>query len=306
MKRKRTQRKYEMRTITPDLSLDGKRSQQQRPAATGNIVREQLDLVRHAIRAVALGHKPLQLIGSEPGLGKSFTTLQELKALGIPVNYVAPANVFAFVKALYDHRNDKILVLDDCDALARSERVAGITKMAFGPTRTVVWDTIEARDNAAKEGHDDHDPNIPPPLFKVRCGLIWLSNIDFTEDDAVNVAKHMAPHFKALCSRGLDPIWIDTSDEEDLFQYCVWLGTEGNMLRSLRLSKSVSEAAIAWFIEDRNYLKEISPRQLRRAAEMIQAVGESARLLQTLLFNEEVRHLPAMRVPKINSGGKWA
>jgi hypothetical protein len=276
-----------------------------RATATRNLIREQLDLVREAIRAVAHGHKRMQLIGSEPGLGKTFTTLQELRALGIRAENVAPANEAALVKTLYDHRDGKVLVLDDCDTLARSERVAGITKMAFGPTRTVVWDTVEARKNALKEGHDDHDPNTPPPRFKVRCGLIWLTNVNFTDTAANSVEKHMAAHFRALCSRGLDPIWIDTSNEQDLFQYCIWLGTEGNMLRSLRMSKSLSERAVAWFIENRDYLKEVSPRQLVRAAEMIQAVGEKARLLQTLLWNEQVRHLPGMPVPRLIGAGKW-
>ncbi len=86
------------------------------PAAAVSSVREQVDMARHAIRAVAQGRKPMQLIGSEPGLGKTYITLQELRRLGIKVENVAPANPSAFVKTLFDHRNDEVLVLDDCDA----------------------------------------------------------------------------------------------------------------------------------------------------------------------------------------------
>ena len=272
------------------------------PAAAVSSVREQVDMARHAIRAVAQGRKPMQLIGSEPGLGKTYITLQELRRLGIKVENVAPANPSAFVKTLFDHRNDEVLVLDDCDALARSEVVAGIAKMAWGPTRLVIRDTVEARKNALAD-ESKHDPNIPPQRFKVRCRLIWLTNIDFT--DPANVEKHMATHFRAMCSRGLDPVWIDTSSIKDLFEYCVWLGTDGNMLRSLGMPKSVAEEAVAWFIENRNRLKEVSPRQLVRAARMIQGMEEDRRLLQTLLSASEQRSLPGMRAPRIIGAGKW-
>jgi hypothetical protein len=267
-----------------------------------NSVREQLESARQIIRAVAQGRKPMQLIGSEPGLGKTYITLQELRRLGIKVENVAPANGSAFVKTLFDHRNDEVLVLDDCDALARSEVVAGIAKMAWGPTRLVIRDTVEARKNALAD-ESKHDPNIPPQRFKVRCRLIWLTNIDFT--DPANVEKHMAPHFRAMCSRGLDPVWIDTSSIKDLFEYCVWLGTDGNMLRSLGMPKSVAEEAVAWFIENRNRLKEVSPRQLVRAARMIQGMEEDRGLLKTLLSAREERNLPGMRAPRIIGAGKW-
>jgi hypothetical protein len=264
-------------------------------------VRDQLDAARHVIRAVAQGHKPMQMIGSEPGLGKTYITLQGLKALGIRVENVAPANDAAFVKTLYDHRNDEVLVLDDCDALARSERVAGIAKMAWGLSRLVIRDTVEARKNALADDCK-RDPTIPPPRFEVRCRLIWLTNIDFT--DPANVEKHMAPHFRAMCSRGLHPIWIDTSDVEDLFRYCVSLVTDENMLRNLQLRKPDAEKAVAWFIENRNYLKEISPRCLVHIATLIQ--GRSEQLLRTLRYDQPKRNIPAMRAPRIIGAGKWA
>jgi hypothetical protein len=265
-----------------------------------NGVREQLDMARDAIRAVARGHKPMQMIGSDPGLGKTYMTLQELKALGIRVENVAPANDTAFVKTLFDHRNDEILVLDDCDALARSERVAGIAKMAWGLSRLVIRDTVEARKNALADDCK-RDPTIPPPRFEVRCRLIWLTNIDFT--DPANVEKHMAPHFRAMCSRGLHPIWIDTSDVDDLFRYCIWLGTEGQMLRNLQLRKADAEKAIAWFIENRNHLKEVSPRQLVHVATLIQ--GRSDQLLRLLRHDQPNWHIPARPIPRIIGAGKW-
>src|SRR5438034_4509425 len=69
-----------------------------------NAVREQIEAVRHLIRAVGRGDKLMQLICSESGLGKTWIVGHELKKLGIKVEPLAPANDAAFVKALYDHR----------------------------------------------------------------------------------------------------------------------------------------------------------------------------------------------------------
>jgi len=275
-----------------------------------NAVREQIEAVRHLIRAVARGDKMMQLICSNPGIGKTWIVEQELRRLGIKVALVAPDNVAAFTKALYDHRDDQVLVLDDFDALARSERVASIAKMAWGPTRTVVRHTVEARKNTAREeaGSDKFDPSIPPGDFKIRCRLIWLSNLNY-EDPATVINARMVPHFRALCSRSLDPVWIDTSDEEELFNYCVWLGTEGNMLNNKQMKKEIAEKAVAWFIEHRNYLTEISPRRLVQAAEYFQQrLGDAEPyMLGRLLSAKAERNLfpGGMPIPKIIGAGKW-
>jgi hypothetical protein len=275
-----------------------------------NFVREQIESVRHLIRAVGRGDKLMQLICSEPGLGKTWIVGQELKNLGIKVEPLAPDNVAAFTKALYDHRDSQVLLLDDFDALARSERVAGIAKMAWGPTRTVVRHTVEARQNAAREeaGDEKFDPSIPPGDFKIRCRLIWLSNLNY-EDPATVIKSKMVPHFQALCSRGLDPVWIDTSDEEDLFRYVTWLGTEGNMLNNMQMKKEIAEKAIAWFIVNRNRLTEISPRRLVQAAEYFQQRLRNAEpyMLGRLLSAKAERNLfpGGMAIPKIIGAGKW-
>ena len=275
-----------------------------------NAVREQIEAVRHLIRAVGRGDKLMQLICSEPGLGKTWIVGHELKKLGIKVEPLAPANDAAFVKALYDHRDDQVVVFDDFDALARSEGVVSIAKMAWGPTRTVVRHTVEARKNTAREeaGDDKFDSSIPPGDFKIRPGLIWLSNLNY-EDPAMVINARMVPHFRALCSRSLDPVWIDTSDEEDLFRYCIWLGTEGNMLNDKQMKKEIAEKAIAWFIEHRNRLTEVSPRRLGDAAEYFQqrlGDAEPYMLGRLLSAKPERNVLPGgMAIPKIIGAGKW-
>jgi len=274
-----------------------------------NTVREQIEAVRHLIRAVGRGDKLMQLICSNPGIGKTWIVKQELRRLGIKVEPLAADNVAAFTKALYDHKDDQVLLLDDFDALARSERVVGIAKMAWGPTRTVVRHTVEARKNTAREeaGDDKFDPSIPPGNFKIRCGLIWLSNLNY--EDPANIKKHMAPHFRALCSRSLDPVWIDTSNEEDLFRYVLWLGTTGNMLNDMQMKKEIVEKAIEWFILNRDRLTELSPRRLVQAAEYFRdRLGDAEPyMLGRLLSPKAVRNLfpGGMAIPKIIGAGKW-
>jgi hypothetical protein len=93
----------------------------------------------------------------------------------------------------------------------------------------------------------------------------------------------MLPHFRALLSRGLDPIWIDTSDSVELFEYVVWLATEGGMLNKEGFSRAASEEAVNWFIRNRNRVKELSPRQIVRAAGIIKYFGNDEKTKQALL-----------------------
>jgi hypothetical protein len=187
------------------------------------------------------------------------------------------------VRELYRHRHQPIIFLDDCDKLFRSETIANIAKMAFGPQNLVIFSSVEAIKNGERKasGSPKYDPTIPPVRFSFRGKLIWCSNLNLTEEKIV--AAKMLPHFRALLSRGLDPIWIDTSDSVELVEYVVWLATEGGMLNKEGFSRPVSEEAVNWFITNRNRVKEISPRQLARAARTIRDFSNNETMKQALL-----------------------
>jgi hypothetical protein len=274
-----------------------------------NSIRAHFEVARIAIRAVITGSKPMQMICSDPGLGKSQAVEEECRKAGIKASHVTPTNVASFVKELYDHRNKPVAIFDDCDRLLRSETCANIAKMAFGPQRMVIHNTVEARKNEQrrKNGDPKYDSGIPPQRFHFRAKLIWCSNLNFS--DPAIIKSHMKPHFQALVSRGLHPIWIDSSNIEELFEYVIWLGTEGGMLNKKGMSKSVSEEAMNWFITNRNRLQEISPRQLLHVATIIRDMGFDERtkrvLLRLLLSSKEEHNISSAPLLEIVGCNRW-
>lgn len=262
---------------------------------TVNKVAEQMNIVRKLVRIVMEAAKKdkddgshlMQLISSGPGMGKTYIVMDELKKCGMKVSRLVPTGVDAFVKELWDHHKDPVIVVDDCDKLLRSEAVINIAKKAWDKERLVIWPTVQAKNNEKhrvrrrNETDEDfehrrlnrYDPTIPPPIFKIKSRLIWLTNINCTEEQTL--ADNMAIHFDALVSRGLGPFHIDTEDKEELFRYILDLATRGNMLNNMPgMNIEKTEKVLAWYVKNRNFLKELSPRSMIKTAESFRSNAE--------------------------------
>ncbi len=275
------------------------------PLTTNNPLRQGYQVAEAAIRAVIAGRKPMQMVCSRPGLGKTYLVTRELRRLGIKPSFISPHNEAALAETLYRLRDQAVIVLDDCDMLVRSERVANIFKQAFGPARVVNYQTKRTLAVDRVRSPLTDALSMMPSSFGVNARLIWLSNIDFTND--TTVSDHMAPHFKAMVSRGLDPIWINSDDEADYFQFVLWLVIERNMLRSHGFPAKITVSALNWFITHRNHLKELSPRTMVRIADTFkQHPDERDRdlMLTLMLTKEPLRQIPGIPAMKI-VGHKW-
>src|SRR5262245_64168185 len=69
-----------------------------------NPIRGQMELAKGAIRAVMRGDKKMQMICSNPGIGKTWTTDKEFRKAGHKISAlgnIAPQNGFAFCKVLW-------------------------------------------------------------------------------------------------------------------------------------------------------------------------------------------------------------
>jgi hypothetical protein len=240
-----------------------------------NSVYRQYRNFQKIVELAVRGHtEPLQIVGGLTGIGKTFGVMQVCeKACTTPV-FMSPRNPHAFVKHLYEHRDAPVILLDDFSSLITSPQIAEVIKMGYGPTKTVIWSTVESRRNAVRKSRGDskYDPTIPPPSFKVNSVLIWLSNLDLTDMHAIS--SEMRSNIQAICSRGADPIWLEGNDD-DLFCYTIWLGTAGNMFRQSKnyVSKEAATGAVNWFNEKRNYIKELSPRTLNSVATYFHRIG---------------------------------
>ena len=76
-------------------------------------------------------------------------------------------------------------------------------------------------------------------------------------------------HWRALVRRGLDPVYIDTSDEMLLFLFVVHLGSDGKMLKAHQHTYSTASRAMNFYIENRNRLPDISAGRLLMIADAI-------------------------------------
>jgi hypothetical protein len=223
------------------------------------------------------GKKTLQMFCSVAGMGKTEAIRRVMKKLGIEPHYASPSTAIGLCMDLWQHRNGAYFT-DDCDTLARSLACSNIAKMAFGAQRLVVCPTTkEIQRNEARriDDDDDYDPTIPPPTFKLESlfGMVWNSNQNYT--DPKIVSADMAPHFQALVSRGLDPLWIP-NDPQSTFDYVLYMIVGKGMLRGHRIGETngtnggfnldTQNAVIHFLCKNALRLKEITPRMAHKLA----------------------------------------
>jgi hypothetical protein len=263
-----------------------------------NPIRRGFLAAEYAIEAVVEGRKNLQMVCSREGLGKSFLVDQQLRKHGIKAPHLAPKNDDAFAEILWTYSDPDqypVLVIDDNDVLAWSERVANMFKTAFAPPHTVFHQTRRSM------GSRDI-----PPEFPFHGRLIWLSNINYT--DPANIDKEMRVHWRAMQDRGLDPIWICPSEPEDVFAYIVWLIVERHMLRRVEgLKGRHNEAALNWLIEHRNHIKQMTPRSMVDIAKMFKDYPDASKrefMLSLKLSEGPLREIPEFPMKPIREREK--
>jgi hypothetical protein len=194
------------------------------------------------------------------GIGKTAAIINGLSRNGQSYMLVNPRNSGGLYRAFFLHRNKSYLIIDDTEHIAKSEPCANLVKQALAPP-------FRVHHHSKLKTDEDDDEEIPQDC-KVRFNLVWLSNVDYKERK--NISGKMAPHFAALVSRGLEPVWIDGTDDE-IFQYTCWLATHGGMLKKEGLGRRDGEYVISWWIRNRDRLKDLTPRALSRVGQEIRA-----------------------------------
>ena len=157
---------------------------------------------------------------------------------------------------------------------------------------------MQGNKNARLKGRSKkYDATIPPRQYKVRCTLVWLSNLNFVTS-LNQIPSDMRITFEAICSRGGDPMWIDGPDT-DIFRYTIWLATKGDLLRKVMnnngliqpVSRTASVEAVNWFNQNRNRLRELSPRTLAAVAGYIhnfEKTGVTDRKVREIILNKKL------------------
>jgi len=176
------------------------------------------------------------IISGAPGIGKTYGMEQKLKELfgefNIPdskVIYLKGGNVstFGLYKLLYTNREDKIIVLDDSDALLSDKAIVNMLKSAMDsyPEREISWESnlVLPMTSLSKEDREEYyakvdaalaDPQQAskvggkikmPGQFPFRSKIFFISN---------NPASYWTknPHLGAIWSRS---VHIDVSISKD-------------------------------------------------------------------------------------------
>jgi hypothetical protein len=184
-----------------------------------------------------------------PGWAKTFTVRNVLRQIGIEPIVTTVNNEHAFVWTLMLNADAPVIVADDTDQLASRPSCLNIAKGAFGPDHEVVWESREAQ----KLGFE---------RFKIKSRLIWISNRDYA--NPTSRREDLQTHWDALASRGIRPVWLDTTNQEDAFRYVIHLACTSPSMWHLKqpLDKSNSEKVVRFFCDNRDRLLEISPRAM--------------------------------------------
>jgi hypothetical protein len=158
---------------------------------------EKQELLAHHVRLVSRNKSNGLFVSGVGGLGKSKTISETLASEGIcPIlinSHITPLSLYS---ALFYHRRDKIIWLDDCDSAYSSMQILGILRSAlWGQGQRVVT------------YHSTQLPDDLPNCFEFASRIIFCANVIPKRNEA----------FKAVLSR-VDCFTLNATNDEVIEQ----------------------------------------------------------------------------------------
>lgn len=153
-----------------------------------------------------------------PGLGKTYTVIQECTRLGLDLpTYTGDigANITAVVAFLYEHRDDDTFILDDCDSMVKTSAPAAVSntlKGAMGtPKHEVTMSiTINQRVNRFMQETTDHSKDVMSMLNELHSVKAKADASKLTEgNDSISALREAASDANAKLDNILEnAFWI--------------------------------------------------------------------------------------------------
>jgi hypothetical protein len=228
-----------------------------------NPIPAQLRLMQEKARLVAKEPVVCTAVFGSAGIGKTFLTERVLAASGVPYRLTRGSGVGLLMSA-YELRDGGVLMMDDCDELV----IGGGQTQTNRMKELLAPQTVRTIHNYTKEAAEGK--GLLPPVFQVRCGVIWLTNLDIGK-----LPEKVMNRINSLIDRGLSPINI-SQEPLDLLNYVEHLVATGEMrLNAGRNSKnglpdnlSLGETndVLEYFHMNAWRLQTISVRTLERLA----------------------------------------
>jgi hypothetical protein len=252
---------------------------------------------KHVITQIIQGHRTLGLIGGGAGIGKTYDVRYIGRRHGFK-NIVErrPENAEALVQIVWVHRDHEVLVHNECDHLLRNERAINQIKLLHEEPRACdLWTKASQLNQQYLENRSkQYNPSIPPPYFRVGrlCRQLFTCNLNYRDPKVI--AQLPQEHWAALVRRRIDPVWIpiDGRDGLDIFEYTIWIATEGRMLRNHQFDYATSRKAINYYISHVHRLVDLSPARLIMLAEEFRDTKDRVLLeanLNQMLAIEDLR-----------------
>lgn len=160
-------------------------------------INTRFSFVEKVVKMVGTGVQASAVITGEGGLGKSFTVLKTLKAMGmvdindiVPGQAVNPKKVFTQIKGfstaknmfrtLYEN-NGSTIIFDDCDSILKDAIAINILKAALDSydKRVITW-------GAEMRGDDDL-----PRSFEFTGKIVFISNLNQNKIDQAIRSRSM-------------------------------------------------------------------------------------------------------------------
>ena len=160
-------------------------------------INTRFSFVEKVVKMVGTGVQASAVITGEGGLGKSFTVLKTLKAMGMvdindiaPGQVVSPKKVFTQIKGfstaknmfrtLYEN-NGSTIIFDDCDSILKDAIAINILKAALDSydKRVITW-------GAEMRGDDDL-----PRSFEFTGKIVFISNLNQNKIDQAIRSRSM-------------------------------------------------------------------------------------------------------------------
>lgn len=258
-----------------------------------NPIPNQLETMLEKAKLVASGALTCTAVFGPPGIGKTLLTERLLKIAGIKYRTVRGSGV-GLMQSAFDLRKGGILLMDDCDELITGGGITHTNRMkeflSPQPVRTINNMTKEAIKNEQKGGDK---PGVLPTSFEIRCGVIWITNLDISTLD-----KKTSARVRPLIDRGLSPVRIST-DPRFLLEYVEHTVATGVIKlkgknKGDMLSIEETNDVLHFFHENARRLETISVRTIERIAIYRRASPVHWRTLAISDLREEAIDLPGI------------
>ena len=190
-------------------------------------INTRFSFVEKVVKMVGTGVQASAVITGEGGLGKSFTVLKTLKAMGmvdindiVPGQAVNPKKVFTQIKGfstaknmfrtLYEN-NGSTIIFDDCDSILKDAIAINILKAALDSydKRVITW-------GAEMRGDDDL-----PRSFEFTGKIVFISNLNQNKIDQAIRSRSMLIDLSMTQDQKLDRMEHLIASEDFMPEYSV-------------------------------------------------------------------------------------